>query len=83
MPRSSHMESCNCRWVSVFLSLLVSLVLISAMPAVAVDRYVPSSYPTIQAAIDVAQDGDTVLVADGTYTGDGNRDIDFAAKQLP
>ncbi|KPK67556.1 hypothetical protein AMJ82_10435 [candidate division TA06 bacterium SM23_40] len=27
-------------------------------------------------------DGDTVLVADGTYTGDGNRDIDFYGKAI-
>ena len=35
---------------------------------------------TIQAAIDAAVDGDEVVVADGIYTGDGNRDIDFGGK---
>ena len=30
---------------------------------------------TIQDAVDATSDGDTVLVAPGTYTGDGNRDI--------
>ena len=34
-------------------------------------------YPTIQAAIDASVNGCTIMVADGTYTGAGNRDIDF------
>ncbi len=43
---------------------------------------VPSDYPTIQAAIDASVDGDEVVVADGVYTGPGNRDVDFAGKLI-
>ncbi|MBD3402991.1 hypothetical protein GF420_08845 [candidate division GN15 bacterium] len=43
---------------------------------------VPAEHPTIAEAIAAASSGDTVLVADGTYTGDGNRDLDLGGKSL-
>jgi predicted outer membrane repeat protein/parallel beta-helix repeat protein len=46
------------------------------------ELHVPSEYPTIQAAIDLATDGSTVIVEPNVYTGAGNRDIDFRGKAI-
>ncbi len=43
---------------------------------------VPDDYHTIQEAIDAAWDGIPVVVANGTYTGTGNRDLDFKGKAI-
>ena len=43
---------------------------------------VPADQPTIQAAINASSNGDTVLIADGTYTGTGNVDVDFGGKNI-
>lgn len=39
-------------------------------------------YSTIQKGVDISQDGDTVYVASGTYTGPGNRDIDLRGRRI-
>lgn len=39
-------------------------------------------FATIQAAIDAAVNGDVVVLQAGTYTGSGNRDIDFLGKAI-
>ena len=64
------------------------LNLLLVTQAMAADIYVPRDYPTIQGAIDVAVNGDTVLVADGTYnitsTIDfGNRAITLKSEHGP
>ncbi len=38
--------------------------------------------PTIQAAINVSLDGDTIVLADGTYTGGGNRGMDLGGRDV-
>ncbi len=67
----------NCVFCIVALTLLFC-------PAFALGNEfrVPGDYPTIQAAIDATIFGDTVLVADGTYTGAGNKNLDFKGKAI-
>ena len=50
--------------------------------AVAVERHVPDPYGTIQAAIDASGAGDVVIIADGIYTGAGNKDLDFGGRAI-
>ncbi len=60
--------------------LLAIFIFVSSLHARIV--HVPDDRPTIQKGINIASNGNTVLVADGTYTGNGNRDIDFLGKAI-
>jgi hypothetical protein len=54
------------------LALFAFALLLFTPPLSAAIIRVPADQPTIQAGIDVAVDGDTVLVASGLYVGPGN-----------
>ena len=68
--------------------LVVSIFLLGINCATAVGRTIyvdndgPADFNTIQAAIDDSNDGDTIIVADGIYKGEGNRDINFNGKAI-
>jgi hypothetical protein len=57
-----------------YLFPLILLLFIASLTNAAIIN-VPDDQPTIQAGVFAAAQYDTVLVADGVYTGDGNRDI--------
>ncbi len=67
------------KWLGLVFFLLLIL---SGATASAATRRVPAPYATIQAAITAAVDQDVILIADGTYTGAGNTNLDFLGKEI-
>ena len=66
--------------ISVFALVAVLFFLRAESPARTI--LVPEEQPTLKAAIVVSEDGDTILVATGTYAGPGNCDLDFGNKKI-
>ncbi|MFC1573278.1 right-handed parallel beta-helix repeat-containing protein [Candidatus Eisenbacteria bacterium] len=68
--------------------LVIAPVLITALAASAsatvhvVNPEGTGDYPTIQAAISAAANGDTVALTNGTFTGPGNKNIDYLGKAI-
>lgn len=64
--------------------LAILIISILGIPSICFSAilHVPSEYRNIQNAIDNAQNGDIVMVADGVYTGPGNKEIRFHGKEI-
>ena len=88
MVRLQSVVACISRLVTmpsigVVLVALAGLVCPASVDMAQADaRYVPEDYVTIQAAIDAAENGDSVLIAPGTYGGDGNTNVSLRGKRL-
>ena len=57
-------------------ALTAILLLLKSGTGYAATLYVPDGYSTIQEAVNVAREGDTVIVGDGIYRNDSDTDID-------
>ncbi|MFH1277870.1 MAG: right-handed parallel beta-helix repeat-containing protein [Candidatus Eisenbacteria bacterium] len=66
---------CSRRLLASFCLLLVPGLSAAATHVVLPDG--TGDYPTIQAAIAISADSDTIRLGDGVFSGPGNRDIDF------
>ena len=75
----AQVASPNLRYASLFLCCAVAL---GSLAEAQTTRRVPSSYATVQDAVDASVDGDTVLLEPGVFRGNGNRNIDLGRKEL-
>ncbi|MHC4625865.1 MAG: right-handed parallel beta-helix repeat-containing protein [Planctomycetota bacterium] len=79
IPIESVEGTCRVVFSGTGVSIDNLYVQLSASPATI---RVPDDFGTIQEAIDSSVDGDVIQVASGTYSGHGNRDIDFRGKAI-
>ncbi|MHC4573620.1 MAG: right-handed parallel beta-helix repeat-containing protein [Planctomycetota bacterium] len=70
------------RTILVIISLLSVSTALGAGRTIIVDDDGPADFNNIQAAIDDSNDGDIIYVLPGTYTGPGNRGIDFGGRAI-
>lgn len=67
------------RGISIFLALM----LVTGLAFASTIHVGPNQpWTTIQSGINAAANGDTVIVEDGVYTGSGNKNLDFAGRNI-
>ena len=66
----------------VFTFICLIFAVLCQAQIITVDNNGPADFNNIQSAINNATNGDIVIVAPGTYTGPGNRNIDFLGKAI-
>ena len=81
MKRFLFEEASDVKKVLV-LCVFLALAVPCAARTITVDDDGPADFNTIQAAIDDSNNGDIIVVYPGTYTGDGNRDINYHGKAI-
>ncbi|MCK4414380.1 MAG: right-handed parallel beta-helix repeat-containing protein [Candidatus Eisenbacteria sp.] len=67
--------------------LLVAVLLATVSTRTTADTFLvlpdgAGDFPTIQAAINASADGDRILLGNGVFTGDGNRDVSYGGKEI-
>lgn len=71
---------------AIRLSFLIFVLSAGGRPVQATDLFVSPEgtgpYPTIQAAVDAAVDGDMIFLLPGVFTGPGNRDVEISVSLL-
>jgi len=70
------------RTIVLGIALLIGVSGIAASATITVNVDGSGDYGTIQEALTAATDGDVIIVGAGTYSGPGNRDLDFEGKAI-
>ena len=73
----------NTKIISTLKTVMVLAMVTLGLSAVnASTYYVPADYPSIKEAVDASTHGDIIIVADGTWSGPNNRNIDMSYKDI-